>query len=102
MYQDFKPASGFENNSAILEWTKEANFWATLYLSFGGHSAVDMIREFDKLQLIKQSAKDIHKRNLQTLQKLMDSGFTKEGIVQKFQKNDEVIVMEYMNEFQGV
>lgn len=102
MYQDFKPASGFENNPAILEWTKEANFWATLYLSFGCHSAVDMIWEFDKLQLIKQSAEDIHKRNLQTLQKLMDSGFTKEGIVQKFQKNDEAIVMGYMNEFQGV
>lgn len=102
MYQDFKPASGFENNPAILEWTKEANFWATLYLSFGCHSAVDMIREFDKLQLIKQSAEDIHKRNLQTLQKLMDSGFTKEGIVQKFRKSDEAIVMGYMNEFQGV
>lgn len=102
MYQDFKPASGFENNPAILEWTKEANFWATLYLSFGSHSAVDMIREFDKLQLIKQSAEDVHKRNLQMLQKLMDSGFTKEEIVQKFQKNDEAIVMGYINEFQGV
>lgn len=74
MYQDFKPASGFENNPAILEWTKEANFWATLYLSFGCHSAVDMIREFDKLQLIKQSAEDIHKRNLQTLQNLIYAG----------------------------
>lgn len=98
MYQDFKPASGFENNPAILEWTKEANFWATLYLSFGSHSAVDMIREFDKLQLIKQSAEDIHKRNLQNLQKLMDSGLTKDAIIQKFQKNDVDVVTGYINE----